>query len=161
MGEASISRDPLVQQLKNTLRSTLLGAHANSGAYGRLAEIGIGFDRYGHMVVDQGVFDTAVSSQVADVQSLFTGDDGSSGAFGALSSLVKGYTQSGGLVSDVRTRLTTQARSLANRMDAFEAQLEVRRLALQKEFQAADEAMSMLNAQVASLASLGNEYRLF
>jgi hypothetical protein len=46
-------------------------------------------------------------------------------------------------------------------MDALEAQLERRRLTLQREFQAADEAMSQLNAQVASLSSLGGQYRLF
>ena len=51
--------------------------------------------------------------------------------------------------------------SLNSRIDSFEAQLERRRLTLQKEFQAADEAMSQLNSQVASLTSLGGQYRLF
>ena len=50
---------------------------------------------------------------------------------------------------------------LASRIDNFEEQLERRRLSLQKEFQAADEAMSQLNEQVSSLQSLGGQYRLF
>jgi flagellar capping protein FliD len=102
-----------------------------------------------------------VAANVAHVQALVSGDAGSSGAFGALGSVITRYTQAGGLVADVRQRLSAQVRSLATRIETFEAQLERRRLTLQKEFQAADEAMSRLNAQVASLSNLGNEYRLF
>jgi len=40
-------------------------------------------------------------------------------------------------------------------------QLERRRETLQREYQAADEAMSQLNAQSNSLSSLGGQYRLF
>ena len=160
-GQANIARDPLVQQLRNALRSNLLGPHVNSGAYERLAELGIGFDRTGKMVLDAKTFEAAVTTDAAGVQALFSGDDGTSGAFGALHGVIQGYTQSGGLVADVRQRLSTQMRSLTTRIEVFEAQLERRRLTLQKEFQAADEAMAQLNAQVASLTTLANQYRLF
>ena len=95
------------------------------------------------------------------VQSLFTGDDGISGAFGEVGKLIKNYTQSGGLVADVRERLTTQMAALTTRIGGLEEQLERRRQTLQREFQAADEAMSQLNSQMASLSSLGGQYRLF
>jgi flagellar hook-associated protein 2 len=160
-GETSIARDPVIQQLKNSLRGTLLGMYENAGAYTRLAEVGLGFDQTGKMILDEDTFETAVTSGVADVQALFSGDDGTGGAFGAVADLIKTYTRSGGLVADVRQRLTTQMRALADRIDNFEAQLERRRLTLQREFQAADEAMSQLNAQVASLSTLGGQYRLF
>jgi flagellar hook-associated protein 2 len=160
-GSPSIARDPLVQQLRNSLRTALMSPYANDGDYTRLAQIGIGFDRTGKMVLDEDVFDEAIQNGVTDVQSLLSGDDGAGGAFGAVKALIKGYTRSGGLVADVRERLSTQMQSLANRIDNFEEQLERRRLSLQKEFQAADEAMSQLNAQVSSLQSLGGQYRLF
>jgi flagellar hook-associated protein 2 len=159
-GQASIARDPLVQQLRNSLRAALLGEYANGGTHSRLAEVGVGFDQTGKIVLDQRLFETAMANPT-NVRLLFSGESGTGGAFGALDSLIKTYTQSGGLVADVRQRLGTQVRSLTNRMDALEAQLERRRLTLQREFQAADEAMSALNAQMASLSALGNQFRLF
>jgi flagellar hook-associated protein 2 len=160
-GKANISRDPVVQQLRNTLRAAFLAAYENAGEFSRLAEVGLGFDRTGKMVLDEDAFEAAVTSNVAGVQALFSGDTGTGGAFGAVSDLIKTYTQSGGLVADVRERLSTQMRTLADRIDTLEAQLERRRATLQREFQAADEAMSRLNAQMSSLASLGGQYRLF
>ena len=159
-GQASIARDPLVQQLRAALRSALLGEYGNSGTHTRLAEVGIGFDQTGKFVLDERLFETAMTNST-NVRLLFAGDSGEGGVFGALNSLIKTYTQSGGLVADVRQRLGTQMRSLTARMDAIEAQLERRRLTLQREFQAADEAMSLLNAQVASLSALGGQFRLF
>ena len=160
-GKASIARDPVVQQLKNSLRSALLGSHANSGDHQRLAEVGLGFDLTGKMVLDLDTFERAIGEDPTSVQSLFAGDDGESGAMGSVRDLIDQYTRSGGLVADVRQRLSTQVQSLSNRIDALEEQLERRRLTLQQEFAAADEAMSQLNSQVASLSSLGGQYRLF
>jgi hypothetical protein len=51
--------------------------------------------------------------------------------------------------------------SLSRRLDTMEVQLELRRQSLQKEYIAADLAMSRLNAQSSSLSSLGGQYRLF
>ena len=160
-GKANIARDPLMQGLRNSLRAALLDEYGNSGDFSRLAAVGIGFDRNGQMLLDEKTFENAVTGNLSGVQSLFTGDDGVSGAFGEVGALIKNYTQSGGLVADVRQRLTTQMQSLTTRIGALEEQLERRRLTLQREFQAADEAMSQLNSQVASLSSLGGQYRLF
>jgi flagellar hook-associated protein 2 len=160
-GKANIARDPLVQQLKNSLRTELLGEHPNDGAFNHLAQVGLGFDKSGKMVLDDSTFDAAVSRGTRDLQKLFSGNDGKSGAFGAVESLMRGYTKSGGLVADVRQRLNTQMQGLAGRIDSFEALLEQRRLTLQREFQAADAMMSQLNSQQSSLSSLSNQYRLF
>ena len=160
-GKTNIARDPLVGQLRNTLRTTLLGAHANDGDFARLAEVGIGFDQTGKMVLDKMLLQNSVTSDPAGVQRLFSGNDGRSGAFGALGDLIESYTRSGGLVADVRGRISTQVQSLTRRIDTLEIQLERRRETLQREFQAADEIMSQLNAQMSSLANLGGQYRLF
>lgn len=160
-GKTNIARDPVVQGLKNSLRAALLDEYTNGGEYSRLAAVGIGFDRSGNMTLDAKTFENAVTGKLNDVQSLFTGDDGISGAFGEVGKLIKNYTQSGGLVADVRDRLTTQMSALTTRISGLEEQLERRRQTLQREFQAADEAMSQLNSQMASLSSLGGQYRLF
>jgi flagellar hook-associated protein 2 len=160
-GKTNIARDPLIGSLRNSLRSALLGPHANSGSFTRLAEVGIGFDQSGKMTVDQATFEKSLNTNVGGVEALFSGNDGHSGAFGAVKALIDNYTKSGGLVADVRNRLTTQMSTLANRIDTLSEQLDRRRETLQREYQAADEAMAQLNAQSGSLSSLGGQYRLF
>ena len=160
-GKTSIARDPLINSLKNALRGALLGPYANSGSFDRLAAVGIGFDQTGKMVLDKPTFQKAVNGDMTSVQRLFSGDDGHGGAFGAIDKLITDYTKSGGLVADVRTRLTAQMSSLATRIDTLSDQLDRRKETLQKEYQAADEAMAQLNAQSQSLSSLGGQYRLF
>ena len=75
----------------------------------------------------------------------------------------------------VRAQLGTSARSHVagtdwaaglysvdlQRIDTLDAQLEIRRAALQKEFIAADQTMQRLQAQVGSLSALSGQYRLF
>jgi hypothetical protein len=58
-------------------------------------------------------------------------------------------------------RISDQVSAIARRSADLEERLAVRRAALQKEYIAADMAMSQLNSQLGSLSSLGGQYRLF
>jgi flagellar hook-associated protein 2 len=161
-GNPSLARDPMLRNMHQELRSALLGEHG-TGSLTRLAAVGIGFDRSGKMTVDETVFNEAIASDPAATQELFAGpdSDAKAGAFDALTALVKGYTAADGLVKETRTRTTDQVKQLTTRIDTLEAQLEIRRAALQKEFIAADQTMQRLQAQVGSLSALGGQYRLF
>jgi flagellar hook-associated protein 2 len=161
-GRPGISRDPLVRSLRDSMRNAFMAEYEGTGSFSRLAEVGIGFDRTGKLTVNNDIYEAAVNDDAADVQALFSaqGED-DNGAFGALQAMIEAYTDSGGLVSDLRERLTDQAERLTTRMDAFEAQLMQRRLALQQQFTAADQTMSRLKAQGAHLSTLGSAYRLF
>ena len=158
-GKAGISRDPVVRGLRDAVRATLQKAFGDDEA--RLADIGIGFDRSGRIVIEKDLFTDALNNDPAGVQELFGGTDGKGGAFGEVKTLIAEYTRSGGLVADVRQRLDSQVSRIGARLDVLEAQLAIRRAALQQEFIAADRAMSQLNAQGSSLSQLGGEYRLF
>lgn len=158
-GKAGISRDPVVRGLRDGLRATLQDKYGVDEK--RLANIGVGFDRNGKIVIDKDLFTAALDSSPAAVQELFGGTDGNGGAFGAVKTLIADYTKAGGLVADVRQRLDTQVSRIGNRLDVLEAQLAIRRAALQQEFIAADRAMSQLNAQGSSLSQLGGQYQLF
>jgi flagellar capping protein FliD len=81
--------------------------------------------------------------------------------FGSLSKLATSYTQAGGLLSGATTRLTAQVSGLVSRMDRMSAQLDIRRQSLQREYIAADMAMSQMKSAGSSLSSIGSEYRLF
>jgi flagellar hook-associated protein 2 len=159
-GKANIARDPLVLGLQGSLRSALSAEHLG-GTYTRLAAVGLGFSATGKVTLDADVFSAAIASHPADVQKLFAGAAGGGGAFGALDTLIDTYTQSGGLVSDARTRITAQVASISHRLDNMQARLDVRRLALQREYTATDLAMTQMNNAVSSLSSLNNQYRLF
>jgi flagellar hook-associated protein 2 len=154
-GTRGIGGDPLVRSLRSSLRSVMMGAQAGSGSFSRLAEVGISFDSSGKIKIEQQRLTDAIEQSAADVAELF-GD-----RFAAVDALVTDYTKAGGLVADVRNRLDTQVSSLGDRIDRMEAQLEIRRAALQQEFIAADRAMSQLNSQGSSLSQLGGQYRLF
>jgi len=158
-GKAGISRDPVVRGLRDALRAKLQDKYGVDEK--RLADIGIGFDRTGKMAIDKDLFTSALESSPTAVQELFGGTDGKGGAFGAVKTLIADYTKAGGLVADVRQRLDSQVSRIGDRLDVLEAQLAIRRAALQQEFIAADRAMSQLNAQGSSLNQLGGQYQLF
>ena len=160
-GRANIGRDSVVRGFKDSVGAKLLAEYTVGGSFKRLAAVGLEFDLQGKLSLNKTVFNSALASSQSDVQKLFAGTDGTGGAFGALKTMVKEYTQTGGMVSDAKTRLTDQVRNLDNRLDALESQLAIRRNALQKQFIAADMAMSRLNSQGSSLSQLGGQYRLF
>ena len=161
-GKTNVSREAVVRGLHSDLRAAILGEHGD-GTMTRLAAVGIGFDRTGQMKIDDSVFDDAVNADPAAVQALFAGgsDGATDGAFDDLAELVSSYADSGGLVKRAQTRIDDQVKQISGRMDVLDAQLTIRRNALQAEFIAADQAMQRLNSQVNSLASLNNQYRLF
>jgi flagellar hook-associated protein 2 len=160
-GKASIGRDPLLRGMRDALRNAINGDYDDDGgAYTRLAAIGIGFDMTGKMTLDDKLFEKA-ANKPADLQLLLSGADGKSGAFGAMTKLVEEYTQTGGLLGSIRERNDEQIRGLSRRIDSSTAQLELRRLALQREYIAADLAMTRLKSQSSALSSIGGQYRLF
>ena len=146
--------------LREALRFTIMAVQTG-GTFTRLAEVGIGFDRSGNIVLDKDRLTAAVEQSPTDVQALFGGPQGNAGRFGALETLIAGYTKAGGLVSNVRDRIDDQVARLSDRITTIEAQLAVRRAALQQEFIAADRAMSQLNSSATSLGQLAGQYRLF
>jgi flagellar hook-associated protein 2 len=157
----NISRDPLLRGFRNSIRFALSDDYNAGGTYTKLAGVGVGFDSTGKLALDEAVFEDALASSPTDVQHLFSGAAGGGGAFGALDDLVTDYTQSGGLVASARTRITDQVSALNKRLDRMEEKLALRRDSLQKEYIAADMAMTKMKAQSSSLETLGGQYRLF
>jgi flagellar hook-associated protein 2 len=159
-GRASIGRDPLVRGLRDALRSAMMDDYAG-GPMTRLAAIGLGFDQSGKMVLDQELFEEKVTASPGDVQMLVSGAAGDAGAFGAIVSKIEAFTQTGGLVASSRERIDEQVSAIGDRLDTMESQLAVRKAALQREYMAADLAMTRMKAQSASLSSVGGGYKLF
>ena len=75
--------------------------------------------------------------------------------------MVQTYTETNGLLPGVRERLDDQVLAIDDRVQILEERLASRRASLEREFIAADLAIAQLNNQLASLSSLGQEFRLF
>lgn len=152
--QASIGRDPVMAQVRNQLRSSLSADYPTGGAFTTLSQVGIEFSRQGTLELKEATFSAAAKSS-ADLAKIFAGTPGAPGAFASLDSLLDTYTASDGLLPGARKQLTDQASRLSDSIFAMQARLAVRRAALQREFIAADQAMSQLKSQSGSLASFG------
>jgi flagellar hook-associated protein 2 len=151
-GDSSIGRDPLLRELRNGLRSTLTSAYVNAGPLRHLAEVGIELQQDGRLSLNQSRFDAAIADGASDVSAVLAG---TGGAFSAITTLVEQYTKAGGLLSQARQGVTDRLDRLDDQVAAMQDRLAIRRLALQKEFIAADQAMSALKSQSSSLSAFG------
>jgi flagellar hook-associated protein 2 len=153
--ESSIGRDPLLRQLRNALRGSLTASHDNTGPLRYLSEIGVELQQNGELEINSGKFDAAMADGFDDIAALLGGLDGESGAFAAVGTLLEGYTSSGGLLSSAKERVNDRVDRLGAQVASMQDRLAIRRAALQKEFIAADQAMSLLKSQSSSLSAFG------
>jgi flagellar hook-associated protein 2 len=158
----NIGRDPLIRGLRTQLSRTLL-QEFGTGDFNALSQVGLSFNRTGQLQFNSSEFDTALSADPAKVQALFRGDGtaNNTGIFGAFADVVESYTKADGLVPNAKERLGDLVTKNADRIAEMERRLEIRRQQLQKEFAAADLAISQLNQQGSSLSQLNSGYRLF
>jgi flagellar hook-associated protein 2 len=150
---SSIGRDPVVRELRTALRNALSTAYG-SGATSYLSEVGISFTQTGTIAFDGSTFDEAVENGT-DVEALFVGGSGTPGAFASLETLLGAYTDIGGILPNTKEQLDAQVSRLTDQIQSLQDRLALRRAALQREFTAADAAMSRLKNQSGSLASFG------
>lgn len=148
---SSIARDPMFRALKNELRSTLLNAYG-SDSIQTLSQLGVEFTRTGALQLNTAQFQAATAGGVKAVKGIL----GDSGAFDAVHSLLTQYTQASGMIPQAQTRLKDQVASLDSEIAAMQIRLDAQRASLQKEYTAADLAMTQLKSQSGSLAAFGS-----
>jgi len=159
--EERLGDDPLVRGLRRSLAGLLTSQYDVGGSYASLAEIGFSFARTGELEIDETRFNAALSAAGDDVVSLFSGGNGVNGVFAGFAAAVEVYTEAGGLVPNAQEQLTTEVSRLTERIADLEERLELRRLALQQEFIAADLAIAQLNAQRGQMGALGGQFQAF
>ncbi|MCC7416261.1 MAG: flagellar filament capping protein FliD [Acidobacteria bacterium] len=155
-GQPAIGRDPLLRQLRNSLRAAFSSSYASTGsALEYASRAGIEFTRSGTLEFNEETFDAAAVAGTTEIAKLFAGDSSTPGIFAAALDLVTTYTRAAGLVSSAQQVLADQLSRLGDQVAAMQERLALQRAALQQEFTAADTAMSTLNSQTGSLASFG------
>lgn len=155
---SSIGRDPLMRQLKDEMRMTLVGQFSTGGAFTSLSQIGLEFTRTGQLELNETTLTSAIANGTADLEKLFAGVSGTAGAFATLDTQLDRYTQSDGLLPGARKQMTDQASRLSDSIATMQDRLAIRRASLQREFIAADRAMSQLQSQSGSLAKIGSGF---
>ncbi|HQZ37902.1 MAG TPA: flagellar filament capping protein FliD [Vicinamibacterales bacterium] len=153
--QSSIGRDPVLRQLRSSLRSALTTAYPNAGSFQSLAEIGVELQQNGTLELESAKFDAAIAHGLDDVAALLGSGPAAPGAFAGIETLLQQYSGGNGLVSSAKTQLTSRMTRLDDQMARMQERLAARRLALQREFTAADEAMSLLKTQSGSLSAFG------
>jgi len=153
---ASIGRDPLLRQLRTSLRTTLNKQYATGGPFEYLSQIGVEMSQTGTMQLNEARFAEAMTGGTAEVAKLLAGSTATPGALATMSTMLDEYTKSSGILLDARDQLKAAADRLSSQIARMEDRLALRRLALQQEFTAADAAMARLKNQSGSIASLGS-----
>ena len=120
---ASIGRDPLLRQLRNSLRTELLGAHG-SGVLTRLAEVGVEFTRDGTLELDTDAVRRGRRTDGDDVRALFAG---AGGVFPAVESVLDEYAQATGFIPAAKERLNEQITAMDDQIAAMQARLALQR----------------------------------
>jgi len=154
--QTSIGRDPLLRQIKDQVRASLASQYATGGALSALSQAGIEFTRTGTLALNEATLASALASGTADLERLFAGSTGTPGAFAALDTQIDAFTRADGLIPGARKLMTDQASRLTASIATMQDRLAIRRASLQREFIAADQAMSQLQSQSGSLAQFGS-----
>jgi len=155
--KGTLAHEAIVQQVRSTLRSALGGTYG-SGTFTHLAEVGLGFDQLGSLTLDKTALASALTQSRSSVATLFAGTTTTggftNGAFGTMQGALHAFTQAGGFVASAQTLLKTQSARLDTLIFDMQSRLAVQRAALQREYAAADQAMTQLKSQSGTLSSL-------
>jgi len=150
----ALSGDPVLREILSDARTVLLTGAANGVRYSYLSEIGIELTSSGDLKLDETKLDAALSSNPDDVQKLFQGANGSAGVLGALRSTLNNSDGTSGLIKTSRDSIQTTLARYSDRIERQQNMLDIRRQELQKQYAAADEAMSKLNQLTSSISNL-------
>jgi flagellar hook-associated protein 2 len=158
---SSIGRDPLVRGMRSQLARVLNTEQSIGGTFTAISQVGLSFARSGQMEFKESEFDAAISTDSASVERLFKGSGATLGVFNTLQQTISSYTTTQGLLPTAQTRLEDQLTKIGLRISEFERRLVIRREALQKEFTAADLAISQLKNSSGQLTSLSASQSAF
>jgi flagellar hook-associated protein 2 len=159
--QSSIGRDPLVRGLRSQLARVLNTEQPIGGTFTAISQVGLSLSRTGQLEFNESEFDAAISTDSASVERLFKGSGATLGVFNSLQPVIESYTKTQGLLLTAQERLTDQLTKIADRIAEFERRLAIKREALQREFTAADLAISQLKASGGQLSSLSASQSAF
>jgi flagellar hook-associated protein 2 len=152
-GGGKLTGDPLIFTLSQSLRN-LSGFTGGSGTVGNLTDLGLTFDKTGHLSFDQTVFDNASTAHASDVKA-FLGSPSTGGFLKAATDILNGLEDpTTGAVETTRanaqTAITKQNQRIADEQD----RIDILTTSLTARISAADALIASLEQQVTYFTSL-------
>lgn len=131
--------------LRTDLLYRLSRANVNSGAYKRLEEIGLSFDKDLKLTFDSAKFSDALKNNTTDVKALLDT------SMGSINAVLARFTGSTGYISRSLTSLDSQQKTYDQRIARYNASLTQRKQELYNQYM----------AYQTQLADLGNQAQMF
>lgn len=150
----SLTNDIVMRQVFSEVRKTLLGSTENGGTLHYLAEAGVEFTSSGELKLNESNFDSAVNSNLGNLQALFIGADDNEGVFATLKARLTSLDSSTGALKSARDSLKVTIAKDDDRISAMQLRLDLRREALSKMYAAADEAIARMNQATTAIQSI-------
>jgi flagellar hook-associated protein 2 len=151
-----LSNDSVLRQTLGDLRDVVVSANSNGGKYKYLSEIGVAVDQTGNLQFDEKAFTDAMADDPAEVQKLLQGTGSAKGVFGVMKQKLQNLDGAAGLIKTTRDTISSTLTSVGDRITAAQLRLDMRKTELEKQFAAADEAISKLNSMTGQLSQLGS-----
>jgi flagellar hook-associated protein 2 len=151
---AVLQGDSGVLALQRQVVNLLGGLYNSGGAYTRLSDLGVSFQKDGSLVLDSAKLGTALSANTAAVAALTT-------ALGnAIDSAATGLIGSAGPISTKTESINLSIKAIGSRRTAMQSHLDDVQARYMKQFSALDTLMSNMNATstylTQQLASISN-----
>ena len=159
-GDTSLSGENTLLNIETRARSLFSNYYNDSTAnINYLFQLGLSFDRDGILSFDGDQFDDVVSSNIGEIQNLFSNSE--NGFIASLESVIKSYTDSDGIISTRTEGLNTERQSLDDDIERISIRIEDTEARLRARFSSLDGLLSRLNStssfltqQLANLPSL-------
>lgn len=141
-----LAGDSTLLSIKRQMRGVLNTPPSGlTGAYNALSEIGFKTDRdTGQLVFDSGDFSDALDTDFASVAQVFANDD--QGYAFRFESLADSLLEDDGLIDAREDGLNTQVRRLEDEQADLERRLDLREIALRREYSALDQLLGTLQS---------------
>lgn len=140
-----LSGESIVSTLTQTLRS-VINSGTPTGSILSVADLGLSYDKDGHLSFDGSVLSSAMSKAPADVAS-FVGSS-TSGFLSAAMGLVNGATNSStGVISQSTSSNATQLTALSTKISSLQERITLMQDSLVKKMTKADATISSLQSQ--------------
>lgn len=142
---STLSSENALLTIENGIRNVFTGTFNDSSAQVNfLFQVGLSFDDEGVLSFDQEQFTEAVTTDFADVQSLFT--DAESGFITRLDDVVSNFTQTGGVLNTRTQGLNAEQDRIDDDISVLASRLELTEARIRSQFNSLDVLVAQLNA---------------
>ena len=123
-----LTGDTTFSSLRTDLMYRMARSVTNGGAYKRLEDIGLSFDKDMKLTLDSTKFNDALKNHALDVTALLDT------AMGGVNDVLSRYTGSSGMLSRSLSSIDSQRKSYDQRIDRYNSSITLRKEALYKQY---------------------------